>query len=338
MCESKVTAYNVRDKAVDNDGILMNSASALTRAFEPNPRCDVDLLSDDCQTTGTSTLGTSSPFRTRSLNWPALEQLRMGVAEQSARSTGVGGSDANVILSGDREKILTLWKEKRNEAEAPDLSVNLAVALGSWTEAFNRQWYEKITGQTVHSVGISISCSTYSWRRCTLDGWVTVTGAVWEAKHTNAFAKPDEVLERYMPQLQHNMAVSKAESAVLSVIFGNHKFEIFEVAADWLYQLDLLQAEEDFWNCVLSGREPVPASVPPAPRPVGTREVCLQGNNAWASAAVDWLQNREAARIHSAACGLIKNLVKDDVTRAFGHGIEAKRSRSGAISIRKLVR
>ncbi len=333
-----MTAYNVRDKAVDNDGIIMNSANVLSRASEPTARCGVGLLLDDCQTTGASTSAIVSPFRTRSLDWPALEQLRMGLAEQSARSTGVGGSDANVILSGDREKILALWKEKRNEAEAPDLSDNLAVVLGSWTEPFNRQWYEKVTGEEIGSVGVSICCSTYSWRRCTLDGLVTTTGAVWEAKHTNAFAKPEEVLERYMPQLQHNMAVAKAECAVLSAIFGNHKLEIFEVAADWLYQLDLLQAEEDFWDCVLSGREPVPASIPPAPRPVGSREICLEGNNAWASAAVDWLQYRNAAKIHSAACGLIKGLVEDDVTRAFGHGIEAKRSKSGAISIRELAR
>ncbi len=35
-----------------------------------------------------------------------------------------------------------------------------------------------------------------------------------------------------MPQLQHNMAVMKADRAVLSVIFGNQKFEIFLIEAD----------------------------------------------------------------------------------------------------------
>ena len=33
----------------------------------------------------------------------------------------------------------------------------------------------------------------------------------------------------------------------------------------------------------------------------------------------------------------IKTLVEDDVGRAFGHGIEAKRSKSGAITIREFV-
>jgi len=77
--------------------------------------------------------------------------------------------------------------------------------------------------------------------------------------------------------------------------------------------------------------------VPPAPpKPVGVREVCLEGSNAWAAAAADWLTHREAAKIHANACTSLKELVEPDVARAFGHGIEAKRSKAGAISIREL--
>ena len=116
-----------------------------------------------------------------------------------------------------------------------------------------------------------------------------------------------------MPQLQHNMAVTGYQQATLSVIFGNHKFEIFEIAADWLYQIELSDAEQRFWDCVRSGEEPVAVEPPSAPLPVGTREVCLEGNNAWASAAFDWLEHREAAKIHATACTSIKSLVEDDV-------------------------
>ena len=51
---------------------------------------------------------------------------------------------------------------------------------------------------------------------------------------------------------------------MLSVIFGNHKYEMIEVASDWLYQLELLEAEEEFWDCVQTGREPVPVDAPAA--------------------------------------------------------------------------
>jgi hypothetical protein len=270
--------------------------------------------------------------------WPKLHEIGLSEKYLERRSRAIGGSDANIILSGNQERLQTLWAEKTGLAVPEDLSGTLPVALGSWSEPFNRQWYERLSGKSVIRSGESIGCSRHPWRRCTLDGVVEETEAVWEAKHTSAFTKPDEVLERYMPQLQHNMAVAGLKRAELSVIFGNHKFEVFEVEADWLYQIELLQAEEDFWKCVLSRTHPIAAEVPPAPRPVGVRELCLEGNNAWGSAAADWLQFRDAAKAHASACGSIKELVEPDVARAFGHGIEAKRSKSGAISIRELTK
>lgn len=270
------------------------------------------------------------------LAWPRLEQLRLSELERAGRLTGIGGSDANIILSGDRDRILNLWRAKRGEQPEPDLSTNLAVMLGCWTEPFNRMWYEKISSQRVDELSAPLTCPTNPWRRCTLDGYIVERDAIWEAKHSNAFAKSEEVLERYMPQLQHNMAVARVEQAILSVIFGNHKYEIFEVAADWVYQIELLQAEVDFWDCVQSGREPIPAPPPTPPKPIGVREICLDGNNGWAAAAADWLAHRNAAKLHATACSELKELVESDVARAFGHGVEAKRSKAGAITIRAL--
>ncbi|MES2904388.1 MAG: YqaJ viral recombinase family protein [Pseudomonadota bacterium] len=265
--------------------------------------------------------------------WPTLGDI----SHPMDRIGFIGGSDANAILSRNADRIDRLWREKRGEVLSEDLTGVLPVMLGTWTENFNRQWFECVTGQTVSPSDHTLSCSTYAWRTCNLDGFIEDRGAVWEAKHTGAFTKSDEVLERYMPQLQHNMAVAKSDLAVLSVIFGNHKFEIFEVASDWLYQLDLLEAEEDFWDCVQTGRVPVAISPPIPPRPVGVREVCLEGNNSWAAAAADWAQNREPARIYADACSQIKQLIEPDVSRAFGHGIEARRSKAGAISIREMA-
>jgi hypothetical protein len=67
------------------------------------------------------------------------------------------------------------------------------------------------------------------------------------------------------------------------------------------------------------------------------REVCFDGSNAWAASAAEWLAHRKAARKHQAAVTSLKELVEDDVARAFGHGIEARRSKAGAITIRELA-
>ena len=269
-------------------------------------------------------------------SWPRIEELRLSTERLEARNRGIGGSDANVILSGDPERVTRLWQEKRGEVEPEDLSGRLSVVLGCWTEDLNRQWYEKLSGQRVVDAGKALTCAQYRWRKCTLDGLVEASGAIFEAKHTNSFVKPKDVLERYMPQLQHNMAVAKADRAILSVIFGNARYEMFEVAADWLYQLDLLEAEKAFWSAVLSGEPPVAIPAPPAPRPIAMRELSFEGNNAWASAAADWLETSKAARTYATASKTLKELLEDDVRRAFGHGIEARRSKAGAITIRAL--
>jgi predicted phage-related endonuclease len=53
----------------------------------------------------------------------------------------IGGSDARVIMGDDEAALLRLWREKRGEVEAEDLSGNLVVQLGIATEELNRRWY-----------------------------------------------------------------------------------------------------------------------------------------------------------------------------------------------------
>jgi predicted phage-related endonuclease len=58
---------------------------------------------------------------------------------------------------------------------------------------------------------------------------------------------------KYMPQLQHNMWVVAARSAVLSVITGGGKWVEITVHADPLYQHLIVTAERKFWRCVENG-------------------------------------------------------------------------------------
>ena len=56
-----------------------------------------------------------------------------------------------------------------------------------------------------------------------------------------------------MAQLQHNMWVTNAEAAVLSIITGGGKWVEIAISADPLYQHLLLTAEKKFWRCVETG-------------------------------------------------------------------------------------
>src|SRR6266446_8881761 len=98
------------------------------------------------------------------------------------RRSFIGGSDARIVMGGDEAALLRLWREKRGEAEPQDLSGNLIVQLGFATEALNRHWYERNTGQTVECVQHSLRHPVLRWMGATLDGIVVGSGAVFEAK------------------------------------------------------------------------------------------------------------------------------------------------------------
>ena len=155
----------------------------------------------------------------------------------SDRSSFVGGSDARVIMGKDEAALLRLWREKRGELEPEDLSGDLVVQLGSVTEALNRQWYEKNTGQIITDVQRRVSHKVHRWMAATLDGKVAETGAVFEAKFMLPWSFSEEAAaEKHMAQLQHNMWVTASRTAVLSIITGGGKWVEMTISADPLYQ------------------------------------------------------------------------------------------------------
>ena len=77
--------------------------------------------------------------------------------------------DARVIMGGDEAALLRLWREKCGEAEPEDLSGNLIVQLGLVTEALNRHWYERNTGQAVECVQYRLRHPVLRWHKCDLD-------------------------------------------------------------------------------------------------------------------------------------------------------------------------
>ena len=133
----------------------------------------------------------------------------------------VGGSDARIIMGEDEGALVRLWREKRGEAEPEDLLGNLIVQLGVVTEDLNRRWYEANTGQVITDVQQRVFHPALKWMAATLDGRVAGSDAVFEAKFMLPWSFSEEAAAtKYMPQLQHNMWVMAARTAVLSVITG----------------------------------------------------------------------------------------------------------------------
>jgi len=250
------------------------------------------------------------------------------------RRSFIGGSDARIIMGNDETALLRLWKEKRGEIEPEDLSGNLIVQLGTVTEALNRQWYERNSGQVVKSVQWRVKHPVLRWMAATLDGVVEGSGAVFEAKFMLPWSFSEEAAaEKHMAQLQHNMWVTNAKAAVLSIITGGGKWVELSIPADCLYQHLLITAEKKFWRCVESGEPPRLFGVePPRPRIEAVRIVDMTASNSWADLAGVFCQTRTAFVEHERSKAELKVLMPEDAKEAFGHGIRAKRSKSGAIS------
>ena len=122
------------------------------------------------------------------------------------------------------------------------------------------------------------------WMAATLDGIVEGTGAVFEAKFMLPWSFSEEAAaEKHMAQLQHNMWVTNATAAVLSIITGGGKWVEIKIPADLLDQHLLLTAEKKFWRCVESGERPRVFGVePPRARIEAVRIVDMSSSNAWA--------------------------------------------------------
>ena len=172
----------------------------------------------------------------------------------------------------------------------------------------------------------------------TLDGRVDPGGAVFEAKFMLPWTFSEEAAaEKHMAQLQHNMWVIQARSAVLSIITGGGKWVELTIHADPLYQHLLLTAERKFWRCVESGETPRLFGVEtPRPRIEAVRVVDMSGSNSWAEFAGVYCGTRSAAIEHEAAKSELKKLMPEDAKEAAGHGVLARRSKSGSISFRVL--
>ena len=70
----------------------------------------------------------------------------------------------------------------------------------------------------------------------------------------------------------------------------------------------------------------------PKPRIEAVRIVDMCGSNSWAEFADLFRSTRQAFLEHERSKAELKSLMPEDAKEAVGHGIRAKRSKSGAVS------
>lgn len=257
--------------------------------------------------------------------------MALSKEELIIRRRFANASEAGIIIGTDDDRKLRLYQEKVGEAEPEDLSRVLPVRIGEATEALNIEFLSYHLGMPITAQQVTVESDEFPWMRATLDGMVG--DCVVEAKHVNQYAKPDEILARYTPQVQQQMLLTGSDLAYLSVFFGTLNHEVFEIEADPIFQAQLAEATRQFMECVFNSTPPV--DLPTVAVPVeAVRRVSFEGNNAWASHAFTYLSNKGYAKAFDEATKELKAMVEPDIAEAYGHGIVISRSKTGRTTIK----
>jgi predicted phage-related endonuclease len=140
-------------------------------------------------------------------------------------------------------------------------------------------------------------------------------------------------VEKYWPQLQHNMMVCGVDRIWISVITGAAGFSYLEIEEDPFYQVQMLRAEQDFWDCVETGRIPG-CPVVEAPIVIADRVIDMSGSNSWAEQAGILFETKPHLDSHAKASKEIKSLMPPEAKEARGHGIKITRSKTGTLIVK----
>lgn len=245
----------------------------------------------------------------------------------------IGGSDCVKIMNGDW---LELWQIKTGRVESDDLSRNIAVQLGSWTEDFNLKWFEQ-----EHDCVLS----GHQEELEDMIGNVPAKGMIdarWgsrivEAKHTNPYKNIDDVIEYYMPQIQLYCYLSDADGAYFSVIFGNSKWESTYVSYNHKYFNSMWAVVSDFWGYVVRDEEPIGIQTPD----ISIDKVEVDNmvkrdastDNQFIDAAITYINGYEHNRVFENAKKDLKQMVGSNEREVYCDHLTIKRDKRGSLRI-----
>lgn len=253
----------------------------------------------------------------------------------AAREGKLTASRVAVLMTGDAEGILRLYREMIGEEVPEDLSHVWPVQLGAVTEKLNLDWYE-MNGSPLTQRGQVVTHPKLPWAAATLDGWDDTLGCPVECKHVGGREPLEVIIDRYQPQMQWQMECTGATQCALSVIMGANAPVVEYIERDADYAAEMVKRGAQFMACVKARR--VPVALAPVAAPVDATKVYdMTGDNRWASYAVDWLGNKVAAEVCKEAEKLLKAIVPADAKKCHGHNIQITRDRAGRLSLREIA-
>jgi len=253
----------------------------------------------------------------------------------AAREGKLTASRIAVLMDGDPEKILDLWKELVGDPTwvAPDFSDNWPVQFGSATEAINLEWFAKKHGSISRVGEVVTNQKLGPWFAATLDAWSDQHKCPVECKTVGGFEKLETVIQRYQPQMQFQMAMTGAAQCAISIIEGGREPRVEFIKQDGPYTAQMLMRAVEFMNHVHSMTPPV--VLPPIAAPVKpTKSYDFSTNNSWCNLAHEFTVTKSEAQRHETAKKELKELVPADAQLVSGGGIKIERDRANRLQIK----
>lgn len=261
----------------------------------------------------------------------------LSAEQKQLRDGKLTASMVGALMSGDPDRILTLWRQMVGEEDEPDLSWVWPVQLGAATEQLSLDWYEHKTGHPVTKRGAFVIHPFTHWMGCTLDGWDDVLSVPIEVKHVGGFEEADVVLQRYQPQLHWTMLCTRTTSIKFSVIYRASEPVVETIHLHQPYADELLRRAKEFMVYVETFTSPVvmPRVEAPVLPTITVDMTTTKVSNQWGDAAARWLENAPSAIRAEEAEKELKGMVPVEAKQAHGAGVSITRDKKGRMSLRK---
>ncbi len=267
--------------------------------------------------------------------------MALSQRQLEARRKGIGGSDANIIMSGDIKDWRALYTEKTTGV-APVFPADRQFLMdcGSAIEPVALAYYSQRTGQKMEILPPE---HMVYWR---VDPFFfftpdarSIDGYYLQHKYHTGDKSITELVDYYNPQLQHEMLCSGTQRIRLVATFGHYGRQMHEdVIRDEKAIEEYLQRAMDFKVWITTGEMPaaLAAAVELAKQPRKRDHEWVAGDNKVGPLCLEMLNNASAKTKFEAALKEMKNLVPRDAATATwrgldGRGVKFKIASNGAV-------
>jgi putative phage-type endonuclease len=181
------------------------------------------------------------------------------------RKKGIGGSDVSAIAGINPWKTeIEVYLEKTGACVEPtekSKEANERMEWGKKLEDLVAKEFEIRTGKKVRRKNAILQHDEYPFMLANIDRDIVGENAILECKTTSAYnskAWEDEgVPDHYMLQVQHYLAVTRADVCYVAVLIGGQKFKSYTVKIDQEMVDYIIKIEQNFWqNNVVAGVMP----------------------------------------------------------------------------------